>query len=157
LWVEPKAEWGRGHVELVEIPSPRVNNNIVAYWQPAAPLAAGQRADFSYRLRFTDEPLDDSLARVVATRVGQSSNAEGQRSFVIDFKGAGDIPENIVPEVWSSAGEVYMPHGQVVPQAGVYRLTFELDPQREGLIELRSVLHSDGKPWGETWLYQWTR
>ena len=158
LWVEPAAEWGSGHVELFEIPLPReVNNNIVAYWQPATALPAGQRADFAYRLRFTDEPLDDSLARVVATRVGQSLNAEGQRSVVIDFKGVGDIPENIVPEVWSSAGEVYAPRGQVVPQAGVYRVTFELDPLRENLIELRTVLHSGGKPWGETWLYQWTR
>ncbi len=158
LWVEPKAEWGKGHVELIEIPLPReVNNNIIAYWQPAAPLAAGQRADFSYRLRFTDEPLDDSLARVVSTRVGQSSSAEGQRSFVIDFKSNGDIPSNLVPEVWSSAGEVYMPRGQAVPQAGVYRLMFELDPQRENLVELRTMLYADGKPWGETWLYQWTR
>ena len=54
-----------GHVELVEIPSPReMNDNIVAYWQPARRIPAGQRAEFSYRLRFTAEPLDDSLARV---------------------------------------------------------------------------------------------
>src|SRR5690606_18335580 len=34
LWVEPKDEWGRGHVELVEIPSDRdIHDNIVAYWQ----------------------------------------------------------------------------------------------------------------------------
>jgi glucans biosynthesis protein len=158
LWVEPKDEWGAGHFELFEIPLPReINNNIVAYWQPAAPLRAGERADFAYRLRFTAEPLDDSFARVVATRVGQSSNAEGQRTFVIDFKGVGDIPDNLVPEVWSSAGEVFAPRGQAVPQAGVYRVTFDLDPQRENLIELRTVLHSGGKPWGETWLYQWTR
>jgi glucans biosynthesis protein len=158
LWVEPKAEWGRGHVELIEIPLAReINDNIVAYWQPAAPLPAGERADFSYRLRLTDEPLDDSLARVVSTRIGRSSNAEGQRSFVVDFKGVGDIPENLVPEVWSSAGEVFAPRGQAVPQAGIYRVTFDLDPQRENVIELRTVLYSAGKPWGETWLYQWTR
>ena len=158
LWVEPKAEWGAGHVELVEIPLGReINDNIVAYWQPDAPLAAGQRADFSYRLRFTDEPLDDSLARVVATRIGRSLNAENQRSFVIDFKGVGDIPDNLVPEVWSSAGEVFAPGGVAVPQAGIYRVTFQLDPQRANLIELRTVLSSGGKPWAETWLYQWTR
>ena len=59
LWVEPSTEWGPGHVELVEIPSPReINDNIVAYWQPAMPIPAGQSAEFSYRLRFTDEPLD---------------------------------------------------------------------------------------------------
>ena len=157
LWVEPGAEWGRGHVELVEIPSPRENDNIVAYWQPATPIPAGERGDFSYRLRFTAEPLDNSLARVVATRVGQASNTDGQRSFIIDFKGSGDIPDNLVPEVWSSAGEVFAPRGQVVAQNGTYRVAFELDPGREDLIELRTVLSSNGTPWGETWLYQWTR
>jgi glucans biosynthesis protein len=144
-------------VELVEIPSPRVNDNIVAYWQPRDPILAGQSRQFSYRLRFTDEPLDNSLARVVATRVGQASNAEGQRSFVIDFKGAADIPDDLVPEVWSSAGEMFAPRGQVVAQAGVYRVVFELDPKRENLVEMGVVLRSQGKPWSETWLYQWSR
>ena len=64
LWVEPATEWGPGHVELVEIPSPRVNDNIVAYWQPREPILAGQSREFSYRLRFTNEPLDDSLESV---------------------------------------------------------------------------------------------
>ena len=94
---------------------------------------------------------------MVATRVGQSLNTDGQRSFVIDFKGTGDIPDNLVPEVWSSAGEVFAPRGHVVAQAGTYRVAFELDPGREDIIELRTVLLSDGKPWGETWLYRWTR
>jgi glucans biosynthesis protein len=158
LWVEPSAEWGPGHVELVEIPSPReMNDNIVVYWQSATPIKAGESAEFSYRLRFTDEPLDESLARVTATRVGQSLNGNGHRSFVIDFKGAGDVPDNLVPEVWSSTGEVFAPRGHVVAQTGGYRVAFELDPGREDIIELRTVLYSNGKPWGETWLYRWSR
>ena len=59
-------------------------------------------------------------------------NTEGQRAFVVDFKGAGDIPDGIVPEVWSSAGEVFAPRGQVVAQSGVYRVAFELDPEPRG-------------------------
>jgi glucans biosynthesis protein len=162
LWVEPRAEWGAGHVELVEIPSEReMNDNIVAYWQPREPIRAGQSADFSYRLRFTVEPLDDSLARVVATRVGQSLNSDGQRSFVIDFKGSGEIPDDLIPEVSSSTGEVFSPRGHAVPQSGVYRAMFELDPQREDIVELRVELRSGpgsgNKPWSETWLYRWSR
>jgi glucans biosynthesis protein len=158
LWVEPAAEWGPGHVELVEIPSQReMNDNIVAYWQPGAPIPAGESREFTYRLRFTAEPLDASLARVVATRVGNSLTNEDQRSFVVDFKGEGDIPDGLVPEVWSSAGEVFAPRGQVVSQTGVYRVAFELAPGRENIIEMRVVLYSDGRPWGETWLYRWSR
>jgi periplasmic glucans biosynthesis protein len=158
LWVEPSSEWGPGHVELIEIPSSReINDNIMVYWQPHTPIPAGGSSEFSYRLRFTAEPLDDSLARVMATRVGQAPNAEGQRSFVIDFKGAGDIPENLVPEVWSSTGKVFAPRGHVVEQTGAYRLVFELEPGREEIVELRTVLLHNGQPWSETWLYQWTR
>jgi glucans biosynthesis protein len=158
LWIEPSAEWGPGHVELVEIPSQReMNDNIVAYWQPRTPIPAGGSGEFSYRVRFTAEPLDAALARVVATRVGHSINNEGQRSFVIDFKGEGDIPDGLVPEVWSSAGEVFAPRGQVVAQNGAYRVAFELDPNREDIIEMRVVVYSNGKPWGETWLYRWSR
>jgi glucans biosynthesis protein len=157
-WVEPSTDWGPGHVELVEIPSPReMNDNIVAYWQPADPIPAGQSRQFSYRLRFTVEPLDDSLARVVGTRVGHSLNNDGHRSFVIDFKSAGDIPDGIVPEVWSSAGEVFAPRGQVVAQTGAYRVAFEFDPKGQDIVEMRVVLHAGGKPWSETWLYRWTR
>jgi glucans biosynthesis protein len=158
LWIEPGTSWGPGHVELVEIPSEReMNDNIVAYWQPRNPIAAGQSAEFTYRLRFGGEPLDDSLARAVQTRVGRSLNSEGQRSFVIDFAAPGEIPEDIVAEVSSSSGRVFAPRGQTVQENGVYRASFELDPQRENIIELRAVLLKDGKPWSETWLYRWTR
>ena len=108
-------------------------------------------------MRFTDEALDDSLARVVGTRIGQAPNVEGQRSIVIDFEGAGDVPDNLVPEVTSSAGKVFAPRGHVVAQTGAYRLEFELEPGRENVVELRTVLLSNGQPWSETWLYQWTR
>ena len=158
LWVEPRGGWGPGHVELVEIPSDReIHDNIVAYWQSATPIAAGASADFSYRLRFTDEPLDASVARVVATRTGQALQAEGQRSFVIDFKGEGPIPEDLKAEVWSSAGEVFNPRGEIVRQSGVYRVTFELDPARESIVELRVAVRSGSEPWAETWLYRWSR
>jgi glucans biosynthesis protein len=160
LWIEPGTPWGPGHVELIEIPSDReVNDNIVAYWQPQTPIAAGRSAEFTYRLRFTAEPLDHSLARVTATRVGQALGSEGRRSIVIDFAApdADAIPENLEPEIRTSAGEILSPRGVVVPESGVYRASFELDPQREGSVELRAVLLHEGKPWSETWLYRWSR
>ena len=158
LWIEPKGKWGRGHVELVEIPSDReIHDNIVAYWQPAAPIAAGQRLNLSYRLHFTSEPLDASLARVVATRSGAALQNTAQRSFVIDYRGRGPIPPDIKPEVWSSAGAVLNARAHQVPGTDIYRASFELDTGREDIIELRVVLTSNGKPWGETWLYRWSQ
>lgn len=157
LWVEPKGEWGPGHIELVEIPSDReINDNIVAYWQPRTPLAAGEPAQFSYRLRFAAEPLDASLARVVATRIGRALEAETRRSFVIDYRGEGAIPDDLEITVSSSTGEVLAPRGGVIA-SGVYRVSFELDPGRANLAELRAEVRSKGRPWAETWLYRWTR
>jgi len=158
LWVEPRGEWQAGHVELVEIPTDlEIHDNIVAYWRPAAPIAAGESAQFSYRLRFTAEPLDASLARVVATRTGRALQADEQRSFVIDFAGDGPIPDDLATEVWSSAGEVLHARGHAVTQNSVYRVSFELDPGREDVVELRVVARSGGKPWSETWLYRWSQ
>ncbi len=34
-WIEPKGDWGKGKVELVEIPTAdETNDNIVAFWTP---------------------------------------------------------------------------------------------------------------------------
>jgi len=129
----------------------------VAFWQPGAPLLAGRRADFSYRLRFTAEPLDDSLARVVATRTGKALQDESQRSVIIDFKGAGKMPDDLRTAVSNSAGKVLDARGERLTQDGVYRVSFELDPGREDLIELRVTVMSKDEPWSESWLYQWTR
>lgn len=158
LWVEPKGEWGAGHVELVEIPSDReINDNIVAYWQPRVPLQPGEPTRYAYRLRFTQEPLDAALARVVSTRIGRAIGSETQRTFVVDFRPEGPIPEGLEVSVSTSAGEVLMARGVAVPQSGIYRVSFELEPGRAALAELRAEVRSNGMPWGETWLYRWTR
>ncbi len=52
-WVEPKGAWGRGRVELVEIPTDdEVNDNIAAYWVTAAPSAPGTPASYAYDLHW---------------------------------------------------------------------------------------------------------
>jgi glucans biosynthesis protein len=156
LWVEPLGEWGEGHVELVEIPTDReIHDNIVAYWQPAEPLKVGTGTDVSYRLRWLTEPLDQSLAHVVETRTGQSLNAE-RRDFVVDFGGAGAVPDDLKIDVGTSNGAIINPRGRTVSPEGTYRVSFELEP-KANLEELRIVLMSQGKPWSETWLYRWNR
>ena len=56
LLIEPLGDWGRGAVRLVEIPTPlEVNDNIVAFWNPATPVVPGQEALFAYRLHWGAE------------------------------------------------------------------------------------------------------
>jgi glucans biosynthesis protein len=158
VWVEPQGNWGEGHVELVEIPSDReIHDNIVAYWQSATPLPPGQASEFSYRLRWLVEPLDNSLARVVGTRSGVSPTNAEQREFVVDFRGAAPPPPDLEISVTSLSGKILSPRGMFVPDTGVYRVTFDLAPEREPIVELRLVLTSQNQPWAETWLYRWSR
>jgi len=158
IWVEPRGDWGDGHVELVEIPTDKeIHDNIVAYWQSAAPLPAGKATEFSYRLRWLTEPLDTSVARVVSTRAGAASGSGDQRQFVVDFLGAFAPPNDVEINVSSSAGKVLSPRGAIVTDTGAYRVTFELAPERNDVVELRLQLVSKNQPWSETWLYRWSR
>ena len=71
-WVEPQGGWGKGAVELVEIPTDdEIHDNIVAMWVPQTPARAGTQVDLAYKLFWqADEPYPTPLARCVATRLG---------------------------------------------------------------------------------------
>ncbi|WP_311197183.1 glucan biosynthesis protein G, partial [Pseudomonas poae] len=50
-WIEPEGDWGKGSVDLVEIPTAdETNDNIVAFWSPAELPKVGEPLDVSYRL-----------------------------------------------------------------------------------------------------------
>lgn len=171
-WVTPSAGWGEGAVELVEIPTAfEYFDNIVAYWRPEAPLAAGQAHGFSYRLSWCDDAPASDLLTVHKSRIGAGSHA-GWVRFVIDFAGdpgrslekvAGnsailsDAPSFAVPDIDLSAsgGAVLYPVVQLNPHVSGARVTFELDPRGSREIELRLTLTSGGERASETWLYRW--
>lgn len=53
-WVTPKGEWGKGSVELVEIPTnDETNDNIVAYWTPDQLPEPGKEMNFKYTITFS--------------------------------------------------------------------------------------------------------
>jgi glucans biosynthesis protein len=72
LWVEPLVPFGRGSVQLVEIPTDdEIHDNIALMWVPAEPAKKGRALEFRYRLHWSaDEPFLPQLARCVATRTG---------------------------------------------------------------------------------------
>lgn len=157
LWIEPKGDWGQGHVILVEIPVNREDvDNIVAYWRPDTPMVPGQSYSFEYRMTWCDEPtFTEARARVISTRTGP--HHEGGRLFVIDFGGLDMDPATLRPEVWSSTGEIHYPVVQANPHHGGVRLFFGLRPGDAATVELGATLLRGDAPVTETWLFRWTK
>lgn len=163
LWVTPGADWGRGAVTLVEIPADReIYDNIVAYWRPAAPIAAGARHDMRYRLDWGADPAPPHMAgllRVHETAMG--ANAFGPGLLIaIDFAPGPAVPADlasITRLIRSSAGTVSGGVLERNPETGGPRLVFRFEPQGAELAEFRVQLRGpEGAPLSEVWLYRWT-
>src|SRR5438093_2461876 len=117
LWVEPKSDWGKGSVQLVELPTvDETADNIVAFWNPADKPQPGQELLFSYRLHWgVQMPVRPPLAQVVATRTGLGGVVGQKRPyfswrFVVDFAG-GDLSMlgkdvKLEPVITASRGQI---------------------------------------------------
>jgi glucans biosynthesis protein len=168
-WVEPKAGWGKGAIQLVEIPTlDETFDNIVCFWNPLNKPQAGQEHLYSYRLHWGSKmPLLPNQATVVATRTGVGGVVGQKRSyyskrFVVDFAG-GDLQllgpnAKVSPVINASSGEVEVTSARPLVAAQGYRVMFDLKPTAASVapIDLRVFLTVDGQPLSETWLYQWT-
>ena len=164
-WVEPLGDWGAGAVQLVEIPTAgESEDNIVAFWRPKAPVAAGQSLAYRYRLHWTDEePTPPGVARVVATREGRGGRpgqppTPGARKIVIDFDGgslAGLTRQSgVTPVVSSSLGEVLSPVAYPVEGQARWRLMFDAAAPAGQVVNLRAYLRRGPDALTETWIGQ---
>lgn len=98
-WIEPEGDWGKGTVDLVEIPTAdETNDNIVAFWSPAELPKVGEPLDVSYRLHWTmDEkalhPTDSAWVKQTLRSTGdvKQSNLirqpDGTVAYLVDFEG----------------------------------------------------------------------
>ncbi len=186
LWVEPVGDWGKGSVVLVEIPSEsEVNDNIVAYWQPAEPIPAHSEYTFAYHLSWDEGPAKPGVIVIATSRGrGELEHPTAVRRFVIDYADTGlpltaaDMPNAPATPATSGAapapppadGAPALPKATVTasdgeisdilvgvnPETKGWRVMFNLDTQDKTLIELRATLtFADGRP-VDTWLYRWT-
>ncbi|HEX4024873.1 MAG TPA: glucan biosynthesis protein D [Steroidobacteraceae bacterium] len=169
VWVQPKGDWGRGAVMLVEIPAAdETFDNIVAFWNPADKPQPGQELRFAYRLYWCRyNPVVCRLAQVQATRdgiggiVGQPRRYFSWR-FVVDFVG-GDFAlmganapvESIVS---ATRGQIELVSARPLAPTGGWRAMFDLRLTDDSVepINLRLFLSLDGQPLSETWIYQYT-
>ncbi|WP_293776920.1 glucan biosynthesis protein [uncultured Oxalicibacterium sp.] len=169
LWVEPKGNWGKGSVQLVEIPTPdETFDNIVAFWNPETKPQPGEECLFSYRLHWGRKmPALPDLATVVATRTGIGGVIGKPRSyfswrFAIDFAG-GDLgllgkDTKVEPVISTTQGTIEIPSARPLHEISGYRAIFDVRvaDDHKGPVDLRLYLRADGQTLTETWLYQWT-
>jgi glucans biosynthesis protein len=159
-WVEPRGGWGDGYIELIEIPvTEEIHDNIVAYWKPANPLAAGKGHRYEYRLSWgADVPVAWTGAKVMKTHV--ANNASGDTTlFVIDFDGpvVAELRELPAADLASSHGKIANLLVQRHPEIQGLRVRFELQNGGTEVIELRLGLRLAGQLISESWLYRWTK
>ncbi len=167
-WVETKGDWGKGSVQLVEIPTDNeIYDNIIAMWVPAEPTRAGQVLTYDYNLLWRDtDPFPEGLALCVATRLSAGAQQGAPRSkllrkFLIEFRGAnlalldtGDEPEAVLT---ASRGTFLNGDTEMSPDGDrtLWRTQFDLDARGPEPIELRCFLRHDGRPLTETWVYRY--
>ncbi|MBK1723813.1 glucan biosynthesis protein [Thiocystis violacea] len=164
--IEPVGDWGKGVVELVEIPSNAERyDNIVAYWMPEQKPEAGEEWTLEYRLRFGQD-LEAGMmgGHVIATRIGAAGTDildPSRRKFVVDFAGESlaqlDPETEIEAVVTSTSGELSKPVAQANPETKGWRLFFELKPDGDKPADLRAFLRHGDDVLSETWSFRWVR
>lgn len=159
IWVQPLNDWGEGHIELVEIPSDsEANDNIVAYWQPAAPLKKDQPFNYSYRLTLTnDTPILSGQSHIVRSAQGQKL-ADVDPQIVIDFNNieVQDI-DSLHVDASISQGNIIEAHVTQNPYKKGVRAFVTFDPERAESAEIRVQLKHGDTPLAATWLYRWLK
>ncbi len=160
-WIEPKGDWGKGTVDLVEIPTAdETNDNIVAFWSPEKLPEPGKPFEYDYRLRWTikeDQLHSPDLGWVKQTLrstgdVKQSNlirQADGTVAFLVDFVGPNlaSLPADTAVRSQVSVGdnaELVENNLRYNPETKGWRLTLRLkvqDPKKS--TEMRAALLRD--------------
>lgn len=167
-WIEPRGEWGKGGVELVEIPTEEeIHDNIVAYWVPDVKLEVGKPLKFDYTLySYAESVRWPPGGKVVATRVGSADvgSAENRapasmRRVIIDFQG-GDLDgmrseQPVQAHIEASSGKIDSVTVERIPELGIWRAAFRYDPKDGQPADLRCYLTLYGEALTETWSYLW--
>lgn len=160
-WIEPVGDWGKGTVDLVEIPTAdETNDNIVAFWSPEKLPEPGTAAEFEYRLHWTmdeSELHSPKLGWVKQTLrstgdVKQSNlirQPDGSVAFLVDFEGPvlKALPEDTAVRSQVSLGD----NGELVenslrynPEIQGWRLTLRFKVKDSNkATEMRAALVRD--------------
>ncbi len=164
LWVQPKGDWGAGRVMLYAFPTAgETTDNVVCFWTPAAPLAAGQRLAYDYRLTWgSQDPSLDRSAHVVATWTGSAGRPGGEAiagavKLVADFVGDGlaglTRDSGVRADIGIARGKLLESAAYpVVGQRNRWRVTADIAPEGDAPADVRLFLKRGTTALSETLL-----
>ena len=172
VWITPKGEWGKGSVELIEIPTnDETNDNIVAFWTPDQLPEVGKAINFKYTLTFSKDeeklhaPDNAYVMRTLRSTgdVKQSNlirQPDGTIAFIVDFTGKkmNKLPQDTPVTAQASIDD----NGTIVENSVRYnpiikgwRLTLRVAlKDTEKITEMRAALINGDQILSETWSYQ---
>jgi len=164
-WVRPIGDWGKGAIELVQLPSNiEYADNVVAFWVPSTPPAPGRGLDLTYELHWTHEdPSPLELAKVQATRIGlvgvDPPRDPRALRFIIDFGGKAMATlkqnEKLVAETWYGDGAKKLNEAVIRNDINqTWRLALEIEEPKKA-VDMRAFLKHRGKPITEVWTFTW--
>lgn len=166
LWAEPLDGWGAGSVMLYEIPTrSETDDNIVAFWTPAAPARSGATFELRYRLHWgAGEPQPSQGAIVTDTWTGIGGRPghpplPGVTKLVADFTGPGlaglGRDSGVKPVVELSRGELIASSAYpLANQSARWRLMLDIAPTSDEPADLRAWLERGPDVLSETLVYQ---
>jgi glucans biosynthesis protein len=170
VFVQPEGNWGKGEVQLVEIPTDNeTKDNVTAMWVSSEPAKRGAKFSYSYKMLWqANEPeAAGRLARVVASRVGEGGQPgketpSSAHKFVVEFLGGGlvSLAMGVRPEVIVTASRGTIDDFKIVEPVpddipGHWRTQFDLTVAGAEPVELRCYLRLGNDALSETWLYQY--
>jgi glucans biosynthesis protein len=164
-FVEPLGDWGKGGVELVEIPSDEeIHDNVVAFWVPDAPVQPQKPMTFSYLLSaYTGTTQWPPGGKVIATHfarvVSGATVVPGVRRVIVDFAG-GDLDtlagaQPVQAAASATGGDIDDIKVERLVANGVWRVSMRMKPNGEKPVDLRCYLTLYGEALTETWTYLW--
>jgi len=170
IWVEPLSGWGKGGVNLVQLPTVgETEDNMVAFWTPEQSVVAGSVINAHYRLHWgLGSPSHGDIGRIVATRIGLGGlggrdldlrhTKPGARKFMIDVEGK--ALDNLTryggthTAVTASCGKISGVEAFPVVGTKRWRMMFDLSDLDGQPADLRAFLQKDNEALSETWIYQ---
>lgn len=170
VWITPEEDWGKGHIELLQIPSGNeYNDNISTYWVPEKSFEPGESLKYAYSLSWhSARHKRPAIATVESTRIVRKQDTV---IFMVDF--FPDTKQNLIAKKEKEyTAEIQEFNGYKIAErqvikntvTGGLRLMIRIRFDKEGFlqeiipnelpaVELRAFIKDKNTPVTETWSY----